>query len=275
MSDNVLLNDEQMATFVIHGYLMLKPGFRRGLNQEVLRQLEQNLSMPDQPPIDLENDPAHTVILEKAPALREVLAHPQVDGALESLVGKPYELFVHYCHALPPGHGGFWWHQDDCNVRHNSVRRVMMMYYPHDVSIDMGPTILMPGTHFCNAPTDRLHNYGNIRGQKVLAAEAGTVAIAHYDLWHTVSRNRSGRMRYMVKFGADRANERARRRWNTNPVEGEAMARNRFHHELAGIYSPSDYYKVRHRRMRMWWNLNSDHQPADEQYQGYAGVPRR
>ena len=47
----------------------------------------------------------------------------------------------------------------------------MFLYYPQDVTADMGPTYVVPGTHLYNTPSDMMQNYGNIRGQVPLIHE--------------------------------------------------------------------------------------------------------
>ena len=76
----------------------------------------------------------------------------------------------------------------------------MASYYPRDVTVEMGPTVIVPGTHFRNAPTDRMATYTNIRGQVPLVVKAGTIALTHYDLWHGTFANRSSVSRHMIKI---------------------------------------------------------------------------
>ena len=91
------------------------------------------------------------------------------------------------------------------------------LYYPTDVTPDMGPTIIVPGTQFRNAPTDRMATYTNIRGQVPLVVKAGTVAFTHYDLWHGTAANRSPRKRHMIKFLFRRTQDNTAPTWNHDP----------------------------------------------------------
>ncbi len=245
-----LLDDDQILTFIIQGYLLIKPDLRPGLNQEVCRQLEADGTVD----VDLESDPHHQALLAKVPALHDVFAHPTVEGAFVSLLGDPYRTWGRHCHAIAPNSGGGW-HQDDVNTRHHQVRQLTIMYYPHDVTADMGPTIIVPGTHHRNLPTDRMQSYGNFRNQVPLIVEAGTIAVTHLDLWHSASRNTSGRTRFMIKYYLDRLGEPVAPTWRHDPVAGPAKMRQRCHHARTGDCSPSDSYKVRHARYRMWQHL--------------------
>ena len=187
-----LLSDDQVLRFITHGYHLLHPEYPAGLNEAIAEQCGQAASVGNE-------------ILAAVPLLHQVYAHPEVRGALSSLLGSDYVMNGHrHLHVNAPGSRSQNWHQDGTNVRHHQVWCVLAMYYPHDVPAEQGPTIIMPGTHFRNAPTERLATYANIKGQVPLAVPAGTVAITHYDLWHAATRNLTGRYRYMLKFLFDR-----------------------------------------------------------------------
>jgi len=279
-----LLTDEQMISFIINGYVLIQPDLRPGLNEEVCRQFDEN----GLPPVDLENDPYFESLPRLAPGVDEVFAHPAVEGAMISLLGARRQNFGWYCHATVPGTGGVGWHQDDVNVRHHQVRRLTLMYYPQDVTADMGPTYVVPSTHFWNTPTDRMANYGNFRNQVALTVPAGTIAFTHYDLWHSASFNSSDRVRYMVKLYTDRLEEPTQPTWNHDPERGDFLARNRFHHENPGLASGTEHYKERYLRWMAWQHLKGEMGHSDGrmlavpggnavpvgEVQGYLGDPR-
>src|SRR5579862_2675617 len=143
-----LLDDDAMKRFITQGYLVVETDFPESFHQEVCRSIEGLLARRGNPGNE---------ILEEVPALQEVYDHPTVRGALVSLLGLDVRMSPHrHCHASPPGMRGQRWHQDDVNNRHHRIERVLAMYYPHDVSVEMGPTLLMPYTAFRNAPTARM-----------------------------------------------------------------------------------------------------------------------
>ena len=82
----------------------------------------------------------------------------------------------------------------------------------------MGPTVIVPGTQFRNAPTDRMATYTNIRGQVPLVVKAGTVAFTHYDIWHGAAANRSPAERHMIKFLFRWTAENEGPTWNHEPA---------------------------------------------------------
>ena len=240
-----LLDDDQVLRFVSHGYHLVEPDLPAEFHAEVCRQL------------------AHVGggqgngILDAVPMLADVYDHPAVRGALTSLLGEGYVMNGHrHLHINEPGSRSQTWHQDGTNVRHHQTWCVLAMYYPHDVALEQGPTVILPGTHFRNAPTERLQTYANIKGQMPLAVDAGTVAITHYDLWHAASLNRTDRPRYMLKFLFDRAEAPGGPSWNHDPERAEVAAARHVREYVVPDYYSSDHYKEWELRTEMWrWLL--------------------
>ena len=204
-----LLDDRAVVNCVIHGYHLLELDLPAGVNERIAAALDSMRSNPGD------------AITDALPALHQVLYHPLVQGALTSLAGEDYEVMEHrHWHCKEPGIPYMHWHQDGKNRRGAGLDRFLGLYYPADVTADMGPTIIVPGTHFRNAPTDRMRTYTNIRGQVPLVVKAGTFAITHYDLWHGTAANRSRHRRHMIKFLFSRTRRNTRPTWNHDP---EAM----------------------------------------------------
>ncbi len=237
-----LLTDDEVISFIIRGYHVVEPDFPEGFNEAVYEELEQ-----------LDEDPGDA-ILQRVPKLRQVYDHPKVCGALVSLLGEDFQMNNHrHCHKNTPGTRSQSWHQDGVNQRHHQLRTVLAMYYPQDVTPDMGPTVLLPGTHFRNAPTDRMATYANFREQVALTVKAGTVAITHYDIWHAASANSGRRTRYMLKFLFNRRSEPTAPSWSHDPENAASLRR--FSTEKACACSQSDHYKERGLRRQMWNHL--------------------
>lgn len=70
-----------------------------------------------------------------------------------------------------------------------------MGYYPQEVTADMGPTGVTPGSQYFSSP-EPLAGHGELG----VIGEASTVLLVHYDVWHRILRNHSDRNRYMLKF---------------------------------------------------------------------------
>ncbi len=250
-----LLTDFEVAQFLVTGYHIARPDLPDGLNDRIAGQLDA-----------LDQNPGDAVT-DTVPELWQVLDHPVVKGVLISLLGPGYEVQSHrHWHCKQPGSGYMQWHQDSTNNRDIRLNRFLGLYYPRDVTGDMGPTVIVPGTHFRNAPTDRMATYTNIRGQIPLTVKAGTLAFTHYDLWHGTAANRSGAKRHMIKFLFHRTEDNTRPTWNHDPdaLDGDRDWNLR---EKAGDVnniltfgnplgvSQSDHYKERDIRRRCWDHL--------------------
>ena len=241
-----LLSDDEIISFIIHGSHIVEPDFPEGFNESIYEEFEA---------LDIQRNNPGDGILDKVPKLYQVYDHPKVHGALVSLLGEDVEMNGHrHCHVNPPGTRSQTWHQDGTNKRHHRIQTVLAMYYPQDVPAELGPTVIMPGTHFRNAPTDLMATYANFREQVALTVKAGTVAITHYDIWHAAAANRGTKTRYMLKFLFSRGSEPKVPSWNHHPEEAAASMR-RFSSERACACSQSDHYKERGLRMEMWDHL--------------------
>ncbi len=250
-----LLTDVEMARFLVNDYHMVEPELPAGLNEHVAEQLDSLTANPGD------------AITETVPDLWQVLEHPSVRGALISLLGEDYTVNSHrHWHCKLPGSGYMQWHQDSTNNRNTQIDRLLGLYYPHTITAEMGPTVIVPGTQFRNAPTDRMSTYTNIRGQASLTVRAGTVAFTHYDLWHGTASNRSGVKRHMIKFLFNRASDNKAPTWSHDPEElskprdwgarDKAQDANNiltFGNPL-GV-SQSDHYKERKIRQACWDEL--------------------
>lgn len=250
MSDNpILLTDDEVATFIIRGYLIVEPDLPAGFNEAIIGELEQ---LPENP---------GDGVLDAVPALAHVYDEPRVRGALTSLLGEDFQMDAHrHCHRNPSGSRSQSWHQDGLgNDRRDTdhIRRLLAMYYPQDVAADMGPTALLPGTHMCSAPRDRMATYGNFRDQVVATVRAGSVLLLHYDIWHAGTANSSGRTRYMLKFLFDRGRDGRSPSWDHDPSKSVAMVR-RFETEAASPVPRSELGKLTSLRIKMWNNLAGD-----------------
>ena len=201
-----LLDDSEVANFIVNGYHLLQLNLSDHVNKNIAKTLDEMLENPGD------------AIMDVVPELNQVIEHPLVRGALISLAGHDYELYFHrHWHVKEPGSSSMPWHQDGKNRRGPKMDRFLGLYYPTDVSADMGPTMVVPGTHFRDAPSDRMKTYSNIRGQVPMVVKAGTFAITHFDLWHGTAANRSSRRRHMIKFTFNRTRPNMQATWNHDP----------------------------------------------------------
>jgi len=107
--------------------------------------------------------------------LGEILRSPEIAGILYSLVG-PEPLFDHqYVHVREPREGAAQHLHGDSTIDLRMHFDVQLMYFPHAVSLEMGGTLLVPGSHFRRINESDIGRYQNIVGQVRLVCEAGTI----------------------------------------------------------------------------------------------------
>ena len=209
------LSDDQMRTYLTDGFVVLKSGLPKEVHDHIRDRCEEIFSTTGNPGNE---------ILEMNPALRLVFSDPVVKGALSSILGDGYFMHPHrHCHqnrsGTPAQHNHKDSYEEDVNVRHHRSRWAMAMYYPQDVTADMGPTGVTPGSQYFSSE-ELLAGHSELG----VTGEAGTVILVHYDVWHRALRNHSGRNRYMLKFLFCRATEPTVPAWNNREAEWQSPA---------------------------------------------------
>ncbi|QJD82081.1 HEAT repeat domain-containing protein [Cohnella herbarum] len=187
-----LLSDEQMKAFIVDGVLLLKTDFSPEFHARLLEKLD---TVHEE-----EGNPGNN-ILPRIRELRKVFEHPVITGALTSVLGPNYLMHTHrHCHhnAMPKAGG---WHKDSYwgydRIRNHHPWWAMIMYFPQDTPIELGPTGVVPGSQNYESRTFEQDD----PAEEVTAnGEAGTFVLIHYDIWHRSTRNRLGKPRYMLKF---------------------------------------------------------------------------
>lgn len=185
------LTDEQMRDFIINGYVKVKTDFPPSFHENICQQVDTMFEGTG----NLGNN-----LLPAIPEIQEVFDNPVVHGAMQGVLGSDYVLHPHrYCHFNQQGSEGQNFHKDsyagDEQIRRHRCRWTMAFYYPQDVTEDMGPTAVLPGSQYYETG-ESAHEQPEV----ALCGEAGTVTIVHYDLWHRAMPNQSDKKRYMLKF---------------------------------------------------------------------------
>ncbi len=186
-----LLNDDDMQRFISDGYLTIQADFPGAFHRKIYDQATALY--------DTEGNPGND-LLPRIPSLYDVLGHPDVDGALQSLLGSDYLIHPHrHGHHNPAGSAGQNQHKDsyeaDENVRHHHCRWVMGFYYPQDVDASRGPSAVLPGTQYFSN-----QDLAYKQTELPLYGPAGSFTIVHYDLWHRAMPNAGPLPRFMLKF---------------------------------------------------------------------------
>ncbi|MEC8992036.1 MAG: HEAT repeat domain-containing protein [Candidatus Latescibacterota bacterium] len=195
------LSDAQMAQFIAHGYVTITPDLPDEFHAEVFAKHEEVF--------EKEGNPGNN-LLPRIPLVRQVLDHPSVVGALQSVCGDDYYLQPHrHPHHNKAHSKGQNMHQDGGKRWSHRTRYLLAFYYPQDTPLERGPSGIVPGSHYFNTPEG-----ARIDGEVPLVTPAGTVTITNYDLWHRAMPNTSDQHRYMVKFLFARMSEPVLPAWN-------------------------------------------------------------
>ncbi len=246
---STLLSSVGMAHFVAHGSLRLDAVVPAEMNAEGMEVLRGGL--PDVP--------YGTPVTDAYPEgsfVRRLLELPVVAGALRSLVGPGPSVDHHAVHIREPREGQAQpLHGDAIIDVRTDAFDVQLMYYPQDVTLDMGGTLSVPGSHLRRTNESDTGRYQNLRGQNRLVCPAGTVVFLHHGLWHGGRRNDSDTARYMFKIRFN-PSVRQRRLWDTSDLGDPRVAE-----ELATTfpwYEPATGRLEVYNRVLLWRSLTGD-----------------
>lgn len=244
MADPIRIGAREVARFVADGYLRFDGVIPEEMNHAVMAELQgqgfdcrYNNEMLDE-----------AAFLAQRPAYRRVVDHPVVRGALDVLVGEDPRcdhLAVHTVRARTTS--AQFWHADATIDPRLEAFDVQVFYYPHDTPREAGGTLILPGSHFRRVHESTIARYQNIAGQVPMVCPAGTILIAHHNLWHCSQPNRTADTRYMMKL-----------RLNPTVVQRGLFADDAPAGEIGGILSTwQTWLGAEHRleilqRLRLW-----------------------
>ncbi len=208
-----LLSSKQMASFVAKGFLRFDELVPKALNERIMREIDAS---------QVKAAPAGTPLSQcyAGTAVREMMDMPEVQGLIQSLVG-PDPLFDHQAvHVRQPREGAAQGMHGDSIIDTRMHFDIQLMYFPHDVPLEMGGTLVVPGSHFRRINEMDIARYQNLLGQVPMTCKAGTLLALHHGIWHCGRRNQTDSVRYMFKV---RLNPRVRqlRLWNTDDLTSE------------------------------------------------------
>jgi hypothetical protein len=206
-----LLNSHQMAQFVAQGYLRFDGLVPDHINQATMAEFDLG---------GIKGAPAGTPLSQcyQGSAIRQFLDMPEIQGIIQSLVGAD-PLFDHDAiHVRQPNEGQAQGMHADSIIDTRTAFDIQIMYFPHDVPLEMGGTLLVPGSHFRRVNEMDIAGYQNMLGQIAMVCPAGSVLVLHHGIWHCGRQNKTNRRRYMFKV---RLNPQVRqlRLWNTDDLD--------------------------------------------------------
>jgi hypothetical protein len=140
-------------------------------------------------------------LLKKEWFVENVILNPQAAGAVRSLLGKNAALptWIYNHQALlpkPPQR----WHRDGCSRYGHELNCLQVFYYPQDTPLEMGPTEVLPGSHFLFSLGKFMAHYGRISWAEQTAAPAGSIFLTVYSIWHRRPGSSAHGVRNMLKY---------------------------------------------------------------------------
>lgn len=238
-----LLTASQMAQFVTDGALVLPEVVPSDLNQAVYEDL-------------LSYDHAGGPFWYRNDHIRKVFEVPAVQGAIRSLVGRNPVYDHSAVHVVGPGNErGQTYHADSIIDARPLAFDIQAFYFCHDTPYEMGPTLILPGSHLRRVNTASIGRLKNFRGQKRMASKAGTIAFLHQGIWHCAQPNQTDRMRYVFKLRL-RPGEEQRGLFNLDGYDSAEVRR-----ILYNGYAPwqGDEGRLDHmNRARLWRYVTGD-----------------
>ncbi len=209
-----LLNSIQMAQFVAKGYLRFDELIPKAINDRIMQDIDAGAVKPA-----AAGTPLSQCYLPPS-AVGEMIRMPEVAGIIESLVG-PDPLFDHQAvHVREPNEDSAQAMHGDSTIDTRLAFDIQLMYFPHDVTRDMGGTLIVPGSQYRRINEMDIARYQNFLGQIQTVCKAGTLLIVHHGIWHCGRQNKSNQKRYMFKVRLNPA-VRQLRLWNTDDLTGE------------------------------------------------------
>ena len=201
-----LLTDAQMREFIVNGYVTVATALPAQFHEAIY---EKTVAV-----FDKEGNPGNNLV-PRIPEIQQVLDDANVKGALTSLLGPDYYMQPHrHPHYNPPGSKGQGMHQDGGKRWSHHTRRLLVFYYPQDTPVALGPTGVVPMSHYYST-----REGAGISPEQPICGKAGTVAFANYDLWHRAMPNQSEKKRYMMKFLYARMSEPQEPTWANEETE--------------------------------------------------------
>lgn len=206
-----LLTTAQMAEFVARGFLRFDELVPEAINRDVMAAFDAG---------GIDAAPAGTPLSHCYPQpspIGAMLRIPKIQGIIHSLVG-PDPLFDHHAiHVRQPNEGKAQGMHGDSIIDTRMHFDIQLMYFPHDVPLEMGGTLLVPGSQYRRINEADIARYQNFAGQVPMVCKAGSLLALHHGIWHCGRQNKTDRKRYMYKIRLNPV-VRQSRLWNTDDL---------------------------------------------------------
>ena len=200
------LTDQQVIEFCKNGFMMLEAVVPDEVNRRTTEFVGRN---PEIEPTQIMNEEWFD---------DHVIKNPLAAGAVRSLLGKDFKLPMlmsnHRVECPLVSSGG--WHRDGGAVDSQRLDSLQVFYYPQDTPAELGPTEVLPSSHFLRIKRRYMTQYGSIRQAIQTVAPAGSIFITHYSMWHRAMSSTASGIRNLLKYNYRRTSV-PKRDWIVDP----------------------------------------------------------
>ena len=109
----------------------------------------------------------------------------------------PTWMYNHQARSPQPAQG---WHRDGCSRYGHALNHLQVFYYPQDTPLELGPTEVLPGSHFLFNLVKFMGHYRSISWAVHTAAPAGSIFLTVYSIWHRRPPSTAPGIRNMLKY---------------------------------------------------------------------------
>lgn len=202
------LSDTQVLDFCKNGFMMLEAAVPDDINRRTTEFVDR---YPELEPIE---------ILDEEWFVDHVIKNPQAAGAVRSLLGNDFTLPMimsnHRVQCPISMSGG--WHRDGGAVDSPRLDSLQVFYYPQNTPAELGPTEVLPSSHFLRIKRRYMTQYGSIRQAVQTVAPAGSIFITHYSIWHRATPSTASGIRNLLKYNYRRT-VTPKRDWIVDPLQ--------------------------------------------------------
>ncbi len=183
------LTDTAILDFCKNGYLLLEGVVPDDVNRKAVAHVDNNTFYEP------------TDILDHDWFVEHVVLNPVAAGAIRSLLGAnfttPVLMSNHRVHMPSPAQN---WHRDGMSRYGPQLHYLQVFYYPEACTPEMGPTEVIPGSHFLFQHASWMGHYGNMRHGVKTTAPAGSIFLTVYSIWHRRSASTASGIRNLLKY---------------------------------------------------------------------------
>eukprot|EP00931_Biecheleriopsis_adriatica_P060405 TRINITY_DN36278_c0_g1_i1.p1 TRINITY_DN36278_c0_g1~~TRINITY_DN36278_c0_g1_i1.p1 ORF type:complete len:677 (+),score=116.36 TRINITY_DN36278_c0_g1_i1:99-2129(+) len=155
------VSDAALEQFLRKGYLLIRPGGSPQLHSTIYAKAAAIHASGPHATWQLADG-----VLQAIPELNQVLESLPIRQAVSSVLGDGYLLHAHRHLHVSSGVNQMW-HKDSYwgfrKVRRHRPRWCMLLYYPQDTVLSMGPTCVLAGSQYWTKDTE-----GSICGEDIL-----------------------------------------------------------------------------------------------------------